>query len=65
MELELTTQEAELVDRIFKHYLPELRDEVYHTENHKFRESLELDESVLKVVMGRLDALRAENKTSG
>jgi hypothetical protein len=65
MELKLTTREAELVDRIFKHYLPELRDEVYHTENRKYRESLELDEEVLKGVMERLDALRAENKTSG
>jgi hypothetical protein len=62
--LELNDEESDLLDRIFKYYLPQLRDEVYHTETRDFREALEKDEEVLKPLMERLDTLRAEHSAS-
>jgi hypothetical protein len=62
--LELNDEESDLLDRIFNYYLPQLRDEVYHTETRDFREALEKDEEVLKPLMKRLDTLRAEHSAS-
>jgi hypothetical protein len=64
MQLELNEEEVNLLERIFKHYLPELRDEIFHTDAYAFREELKEDEVVLKRLMERLAALRAGHEAS-
>lgn len=38
-QIELTPEELELTTRILKNYLPNLREEVYKTENSDWREA--------------------------
>jgi hypothetical protein len=60
MELQLTPEELELVTRIFKNYLPNLREEVYKTENYDWRQALKQDEVVLKGLIQRLEAVQTK-----
>ncbi|HEX5139883.1 MAG TPA: hypothetical protein VFX19_02985 [Dehalococcoidia bacterium] len=60
MQLELDDGELELVDRILKQYLPQLREEVYKTESYDLRESMKRDEAVLKQVIEKVDAIHAQ-----
>jgi len=60
MELNLSNEEADLLDRILTQYLPGLRDEIYHTDSREYRASLEKDEEVLKRITERLETLRTQ-----
>jgi hypothetical protein len=59
MEVILNQNEMEVLERVLKLYLPELKSEVYHTESHDWRESLKADEEVLRSLLSRLDAATA------
>jgi hypothetical protein len=55
MDLSLTEEEARLLQHILSRYLPELRDEVYKTENYQWRQDLKHDEEVLKALIAKLE----------
>jgi hypothetical protein len=57
VELKLSQGEASLLTRVLTNYLPDLREEVYKTENYEWRESLKADEVVLKSLIARLEQL--------
>lgn len=56
MSVALNETESELVLRILKNYLPELREEVYKTENFDWRQSLKTDEAGVKELIARLES---------
>ena len=51
MNITLNTQEAEKLKRILTSYLSDLRMEISGTERMDFRDSLKLDEALLKRVL--------------
>jgi hypothetical protein len=55
--LKLTQDEAGVLARVLKNYLPDLREEVYKTENFEWRESLKAEEEVLKSLIARPEQL--------
>jgi hypothetical protein len=57
VELKLNDDEARLLARILKNYLPDLREEVYKTENFEWRESLKQDEQILKALIAKTEQL--------
>ncbi|HEX5369345.1 MAG TPA: hypothetical protein VFY10_08035 [Dehalococcoidia bacterium] len=59
MNLDLSNDETVLLRRILENYLPNLREEVYKTENYEWRESLKKDEVVLKSLIARVEAAGA------
>ena len=57
MELVLTADERQLLMQILRNRLPDLREEVYKTENYEWRQDLKQDEEVLKGLIAKLDQL--------
>jgi hypothetical protein len=55
MDLLLHADEANLILRVLKQQLPELRNEISRTENYAWRQDLKRDEVMLKAVMARLE----------
>jgi hypothetical protein len=54
MDLTLDEREVGVLARVLENYLPQLREEVYKTENFEMREALKRDEEVIKSLMSRL-----------
>jgi chromosome condensin MukBEF complex kleisin-like MukF subunit len=57
MELSLQPNEVELLKRILENYLPQLREEIYKTENMDWRTSMHKDEALLKGLIARLEQM--------
>ena len=55
MQLTLNDRQVDLLSRILRNYLPELRGEVYKTENYDWRQELKADEAVIKELIALLD----------
>ena len=54
MQIELSTEERDVVFRYLERSLGNLRSEIVHTENYGFRQALHAHETVLKAVLARL-----------
>lgn len=57
MEFSLSRDEARVLTQVLDNYLPQLRSEVYRTENYEWRQGLKEDEAVIKDLMRRLERL--------
>jgi len=57
MELTLTPAELDLVQGILKDALGSLREEVYHSETARFKDDLKADETLLRGVLTKIEAL--------
>ena len=55
VHLNLEPDEASLVLRVLKEYLPNLREEIGKTENFDWRQAMHRDEEILKRVIARLE----------
>jgi hypothetical protein len=53
----LTPAELELVQGILKDALGSLREEVYHSETARFKDDLKADETLLRGVLTKIEAL--------
>lgn len=51
LHLDLTTDEAEVLQAALQNYISELRQEVSHTENWQFKASLKQNEAHLRRVL--------------
>ncbi len=56
MHLELNEEERQALLEVLNHAIPNLREEVYKTENFDFREELKQRELVLRNLLARLMA---------
>ncbi len=56
MQLDLSEAEIEVIGRVLRNYLGDLRMEIRDTENYEFREGLKQDEQTLNVFLARLPA---------
>jgi hypothetical protein len=54
MQLNLTAEEAAMLNEILTSYLSDLRMEIADTENMEFRENLKKKEEFIKKVIGEL-----------
>jgi hypothetical protein len=54
MELHLEPAEAELLIRLLRADLADLREEIYKTENFDWRQALHGDEAMIKALLARL-----------
>ena len=61
MELKLEEPEIEVLRRVLQNYLPNLREEVYKTENYDWRQDLKKDEEIIKGLIARLEALQVRS----
>ena len=55
MDISLNEEECALVLRLLKQHLPELRDEVYKTENFEWRQAMKAEEEDMKALIARLE----------
>ncbi len=62
MELILEDREAEVLARVLNNYLPQLREEIYKTENADWRASMHEDESIIKSLISRLNKATVDGK---
>jgi hypothetical protein len=58
MQLTLNDAEQELLEGILGTALREVREEVYHTEEHRFKDDLKGDEAMLRELLVRVRQLR-------
>ena len=58
MQLDLNQEERKVLSEILNETLPNLREEVYKTENYDYREQLEQRESVVRELLSRLAVSR-------
>ena len=56
MQLALSEEEREVLAEILQDVLPNLREEVYRTENYDYREQLKQRETVVRDLLSRLAA---------
>ncbi len=54
MQLTLTNDEAKTLAEIFDSLLPDIREEVYKTENYDLREELKRREALVKSLLNQL-----------
>ncbi len=54
MDLCLDTTEAQLLARVLRHRLEELRREIHHTDRAAFKAAMKADETVLEGLLERL-----------
>ncbi len=54
MQLTLTNDEAKTLAEIFDALLPDIREEVYKTENYDLREELKRREALVKSLLNQL-----------
>jgi hypothetical protein len=64
MQINLDENEVSAVLEALNYYLPNLRDEVYKTENYDMRESLKAQEAAIKSVIAKLGGSVAESTIS-
>jgi hypothetical protein len=62
MDLRLDEQEVRVLVQALRNYLPELRSEVYHTDNYSWRQDLKADEANLKSLLRRLEEVPVAEK---
>ncbi len=55
MQFELNNEEAEVVLHVLRRHLPNLRAEVYRTENYDWRQEMKRDEATIKELIARLE----------
>ena len=60
MQVTITQEEAQVLSNLLNVFLPELREEVYRTENLDLREQLKRRETVLKALLTRLESMLAQ-----
>jgi hypothetical protein len=56
MQITLTLEEADMLNKVLKSYVSDLRMEIADTDSMDFREALKGEEAFLKSLMGRLEA---------
>ncbi|HEY7270912.1 MAG TPA: hypothetical protein VH951_13890 [Dehalococcoidia bacterium] len=61
MELHLDEDELAVLRAVLGRYLPELREEVYKTENYDLRQALKKDEEVVKALIERVGGVPAQS----
>jgi hypothetical protein len=54
MNLTLTAREAELLAQVLHTALGEIRQQVYHAEDHGFKDALKADEDALRSVIAKV-----------
>ena len=64
MQLTITQEEAQVLSDLLSAYLPELREEVYKSENFALREQLRRREDVLHALLTRIGALLGQARPS-
>jgi hypothetical protein len=64
MQVTVTHEEAQVLADLLHLYLPELREEVYRTENADLREQLKRRDVVLTAFLTRLGALLGQPRPS-
>jgi hypothetical protein len=52
--IDFTDKEQQLLVEIVEGEIPEIRDEIWHTDNHDYRESLKDREQCLKTILAKL-----------
>lgn len=52
--INLTEKEQQLLIEILEREIPDLRDEIWHTDDHDYRESLKARERRINDLLGRL-----------
>jgi hypothetical protein len=57
MQLTVTTQERALLEAILRDALGSVREEVYHTEEHRFKDDLKADEAAIRSLLTRVHGL--------
>ncbi len=62
MELTLESREVEVLGRVLNNYLPQLREEIYKTENADWRTSMHQDEAIIKSLISRLNKATVDGK---
>jgi hypothetical protein len=55
MHITLDKHEADVLLEVLRNHLPELKEEVYKTENFDWRQQMKADEAVIKSLIQRLD----------
>ena len=54
-QLEFDDQEREMVTRVLKSFLSELRTEVTHTDTSSFRDELKAQEALIERILAKLE----------
>lgn len=54
MQVDMTDSEVEVIGRVLRNFLGDLRMEVRDTEDHDFREGLKQDEQTINAFLARL-----------
>jgi hypothetical protein len=62
MELTLDTKDTEVLKQVLDFYLPQLRGEVFKTENFELRQALKAREEVVKSLIERVNRLAAADR---
>ena len=57
MQLAISTQERALLEAILRDALGNLREEVYHAEEHTFKDNLKADEAAVRSLLTRVHEL--------
>ena len=60
MQLTLEQREADVLLEVLRNHLPELKEDVYKTENFEWRQQMKADEEVIKSLIQRLDMASEE-----
>ena len=56
MELQLSAEEAALIERVLRQFVSELKPEITGTENYEWRQAMKQDEAMAKNLLERLHA---------
>lgn len=54
MNVEISDEEREILKKAIQHYVSNLREEIYKTEDHRFKPPLKKEEDVLKAILEKL-----------
>lgn len=57
MEIELTTEEARLLEEVLDRTISDLRQEIRHTDQTAYKEELKADEALLKGILAKVTSL--------
>ncbi|MFA5786529.1 MAG: hypothetical protein WDA71_06030 [Actinomycetota bacterium] len=64
MELGLSAEQAELLQRVLTEYISDLRMEVGGTDSFKYRQMLKQDEESLKALLSHLESAIQSSRSS-
>lgn len=54
MQITMTEPERDLLARVVGEYLATLREEIYKTEGHEFKDELKEEETIIKALLAKL-----------